>query len=342
MRIRWRSFEIPSSVTCEQETRSDNYGKFVIEPFERGFGVTVGNSLRRILLSSIEGAAVTSVKIEGVQHEFSTLTGVYEDVTNIILNIKRLRLRLKSDEIATLDIFRDKKGDITSGDITYPSNVEIVDTKHPIATLTQDIPFKVEMRAARGRGYLTAEENSRGDNEIGVIWVDSSFSPVTRVRYKTEDTRVGQLTNYDRLIMEIWTNGTIPPEMALVEAAKILRKHLNPFVQYTEIGYEVQETSGLSSPDEVIAPPPPDQEELQKKLGLAISALGLSVRAYNCLEAENIETVGDLVGRTEEEMLKVRNFGKTSLVEIREKLGELGLKLGMAVAAVNSENGKGS
>ncbi len=342
MRIRWRDFEIPSSVTCEQETRSDNYGKFVIEPFERGFGVTVGNSLRRILLSSIEGAAVTSVKIEGVQHEFSTLTGVYEDVTNIILNIKRLRLRLKSDERATLDIFRDKKGDVTSGDITYPSNVEIVDTEHPIATLTQDIPFKVEMRAARGRGYLTAEENSRGDSEIGVIWVDSSFSPVTRVRYKTEDTRVGQLTNYDRLIMEIWTNGTMPPEMALVEAAKILRKHLNPFVQYTEIGYEVQETSGLSSPDEVIAAPPPDQEELQKKLGLAISALGLSVRAYNCLEAENIETVGDLVGRTEEEMLKVRNFGKTSLVEIREKLGELGLKLGMAIAAVNSENGKGS
>jgi DNA-directed RNA polymerase subunit alpha len=344
MRIRWRDFEIPSSVTCDQETRTSSYGKFVIEPFERGFGVTVGNSLRRILLSSLEGAAITSIKIDGVQHEFSTLTGVYEDVTDIVLNVKRLRLRVTSGEDARLEVFREKKGEISAGEIKCPPEVEILDANQPIASLTQDIPFRLELRAARGRGYATAEENSKGDNEIGVIWLDSSFSPVTRVRYKTEDTRVGQLTNYDRLILEIWTNGTIKPELALVEAAKILRKHLNPFIQYTEIGYEAQEHSGLTQVEEAM-PVGPSQEEIQRKLDLSISALGLSVRAYNCLEAENIQTVRDLVGRTEEEMLKVRNFGKTSLVEIREKLQELGLKLGMpglAGAAANSDNGKGN
>ena len=344
MRIRWRDFEIPSSVTCDQDTRTSSYGKFVIEPFERGFGVTVGNSLRRILLSSLEGAAITSIKIDGVQHEFSTLTGVYEDVTDIVLNVKRLRLRVTSGEDARLEVFREKKGEISAGEIKCPPEVEILDANQPVASLTQDIPFRLELRAARGRGYATAEENSKGDNEIGVIWLDSSFSPVTRVRYKTEDTRVGQLTNYDRLILEIWTNGTIKPELALVEAAKILRKHLNPFIQYTEIGYEAQEHSGLTQVEEAM-PVGPSQEEIQRKLDLSISALGLSVRAYNCLEAENIQTVRDLVGRTEEEMLKVRNFGKTSLVEIREKLQELGLKLGMpglAGAAANSDNGKGN
>ncbi len=336
MRIRWRDFEIPSSVTCDQDTRTDEYGKFIIEPFERGFGVTVGNSLRRILLSSLEGAAVTSVKIEGVQHEFSTLTGVYEDVTNIILNLKSLRLKIDTASDAVLEIFKDKKGDVTAADIQAPEGVEVLDPDFHIATLTQDIPFRVELRATKGRGYLTAEENSKGDNEIGLIWVDSSFSPVTRVRYKTEDTRVGQLTNYDRLIMEIWTDGTIQPELALVEAAKILRKHLNPFIQYTDIGFRRSEGTALSAPEEipVQVDEGPSQEEIQKKFGLNISALGLSVRAYNCLEAENIQTVGDLVARTEDDMLKVRNFGKTSLDEIREKLTDLGLKLGMPVPAM--------
>lgn len=332
MRIRWKDFEIPSSVTCDQETRSETYGNFHIEPFERGFGVTVGNSLRRILLSSLEGAAVTSIKIEGVQHEFSTLTGVYEDVTDIVLNVKRLLFSLKTGDVAVLEVFRDKKGPITAGDITHPSNVEIVDPGQPIATLTQDIPFRMELRIGKGRGYNTAEENSEGDNEIGVIWVDSSFSPVSRVRYKTEDTRVGQKTNYDRLLLEIWTNGTVAPDLALVEAAKILRKHLNPFVQYTEIGYELQEESGLAS-EEPVGIAQPDNEEVQKKLELPISALDLSVRAYNCLESENIRTLRDLVRRSEEAMLKVRNFGKTSLVEIKKKLEEFGLELGMNVPA---------
>ncbi len=335
MRVRWRDFEIPSSVTCEQETYSPTYGKFLIEPFERGFGITVGNSLRRILLSSLEGAAVTSVKIEGAQHEFATLAGVYEDVTDIVLNVKGLLLRLSSGDEATLEVFRDKKGEIKAGDIRIPSHLEIVDPDYHIATLTQDIPFRMELKVAKGRGYATAEENSEGDNEIGLIWVDSSFSPVTRVRYRTENTRVGQLTNYDRLIMEIWTNGTVSPEMALVEAAKILRKHLNPFIQYTDIGYELQHENGLAS--EEPAPVIADTEDVEKKLSLPISALDLSVRAYNCLEAENINTLGDLVRRSEEEMLQVRNFGKTSLVEIKKKLEDLGLALGMEVAGDNGQ-----
>lgn len=347
MRIRWRDFEIPSSVTCDQETRSSTYGRFLIEPFERGFGVTVGNSLRRILLSSLEGAAVTSIKIEGVQHEFSTLTGVYEDVTDIVLNVKGLLLKLDDVDTARLEIFRDRKGEVTAGSIKAPESVEVIDPDYHIATLTQDVPFRMEIDVARGRGYSTAEENSRGDEEIGLIWVDSSFSPVTRVRYKTEDTRVGQLTNYDRLILEIWTNGTIKPELALVEAAKILRKHLNPFVQYTDIGYELQRESGLGAEE----PPPEmptgaDLEELRKKLSLPISALELSVRAYNCLEAENINTLYDLVSRSEEEMLKVRNFGKTSLVEIKEKLEAMGLELGMPIPdagnGVGFEGGSGA
>ncbi len=339
MRIRWRDFEIPSSVTCEPETHSPTYGKFLIEPFERGFGVTVGNSLRRILLSSIEGAAVTCVKIEGVQHEFSTLAGVYEDVTDIVLNVKGLRFKLDEDDSARLELFREKKGEVKAGDLKAPETVEIIEPDYHIATLTQDIPFRMELDIARGRGYATAEENSEGDNEIGLIWVDSSFSPVTRVRYKTEDTRVGQLTNYDRLILEIWTNGTVKPEMALVEAAKILRKHLNPFVQYTDLGYELQGEGGLDGEETVAVQAGPSSEELQKKLDLPISALDLSVRAYNCLEAENIRTLHDLVSRSEEEMLKVRNFGKTSLVEIKQKLENFGLELGMAIPGGGRGNG---
>src|ERR1041384_8001801 len=245
MRIRWRDFEIPNSVTVEEETHPPRYGKFFIEPFERGFGVTVGNSLRRILLSSLEGAAVSSIKIEGVQHEFSTLTGVYEDVTDIILNVKNLLLVLHEGDESTLRLRKDKKGEIFAGDIEHDSNVEVANPELHIATLTQDIPFNMEMRVRRGRGYVTAEENAKGDHEIGVIWVDSAFSPVSRVRYKTEDTRVGQVTNYDRLILEIWTNGTTSPEMGLVESAKILRKHLNPFVQYAELGVQLQKDNGM-------------------------------------------------------------------------------------------------
>lgn len=330
MRIRWRDFEIPNSVICEESSRTSTYGKFMVEPFERGFGVTVGNSLRRILLSSLEGASVVSVRIEGVQHEFSTLSGVYEDVTDIVLNIKNLLFILYDGDEAELKIRADKKGEVRGADIQHGPEVRIVNPDLLIATLTQDVPLHIDLSIRKGRGYWTSEENSRGDNEIGVIWVDSSFSPVSRVRYKTEDTRVGQLTNYDRLILEIWTNGTLSPEMALVEASKILRRHLNPFIQYADLGQSMQVDGGLSSDENFLTS---DGDERRRKLDMPIGSLDLSVRAQNCLEGQEIKTVGDLVKRNEADLLKVRNCGKTTLLEIKTKLREFGLALGMSTAS---------
>lgn len=326
MRIRWRDFEIPNSVICEESTRSTTYGKFMVEPFERGFGVTVGNSLRRILLASLEGAAVVSVRIEGVQHEFSTLTGVYEDVTDIILNIKNLLFILYDGDVAELRIRADKKGEVRAADIQHGPEVRIVNPDLLIATLTQDVPLHIDLTVRKGRSYWTAEENSKGDTEIGVIWVDAAFSPVSRVRYKTEDTRVGQLTNYDRLILEIWTNGTLSPEMALVESSKILRRHLNPFIQYQDLGHSLQVEGGLSVDENFLTS---DVDERRRKLEMPVTTLELSVRAQNCLEGQEIKTVGELVKRTEADLLKVRNFGKTTLLEIKTKLREFGLALGM-------------
>ncbi len=327
MRIRWRDFEIPNSVICEDSTRTPDYGKFIVEPFERGFGTTVGNSLRRILLSSLEGAAIVRAKIEGAQHEFSTLSGVYEDVTDIILNLKSVLLVLFDGEVADMRIRRDKKGEVRAADIEHGPEVKIVNPDLLIATLTEDVPFHVDLEVRKGRGYLTAEENAEGDNEIGVIWMDSSFSPVSRVRTNTEDTRVGQVTNYDRLILEIWTSGTVAPEMALVEAAKILRKHLNPFIQYQDIGYTLQRDEAMLQEEALVD----DSEEFRRKLTMPVTNLDLSARALNCLETAEIKVVGDLVGRSETELLKVRNFGRTTLLEIQTKLGNFGLSLGMNV-----------
>src|SRR5437588_9205303 len=239
MRIRWRGLELPSRVVSDRTTLTDTYGKFMAEPFERGFGVTVGNSLRRILLSSLEGSAVTRVKIQGVQHEISTIPGVVEDVTDIVLNIKSLVVKNASDQPQTIRIDRHEKGVVTAANIIAPEAVQIINPEHIIATLTDDVPFVVELRVENGRGYRMAEENVQQEREIGIIPVDSSFSPVVRVKYEIEDTRVGQRTNYDKLIMEVWTNGTITPQMAIVEGAKILRKHLNPFIQYAEPGPEI-------------------------------------------------------------------------------------------------------
>ena len=337
MRIRWRDFEIPNSVICEEESRTATYGKFIVEPFERGFGVTVGNSLRRILLSSLEGSAVVNAKIEGAQHEFTSMTGVFEDVTDVILNIKNVLLKLEGDtREAQLEIQVDKKGEVTAADIRHGPEVTIVNPELHIATLTQDIPFKVDLTARKGRGYSTAEENSSGDNEIGVVWIDSAFSPVSRVRYKTENTRVGQRTNYDRLILEVWTNGAVAPEMALVEASKILRRHLNPFIQYADLGYRLQGDNGLAVEEPVSSP---DIDDLRRKLELPISSLDLSVRAYNCLDGESIKSVGELVSWKEADLLKVRNFGKTTLVEIKAKLEDMGLQLGMEVPALEGSAG---
>ncbi len=337
MRIRWRGLELPSQVLKDEVVSTRTYGRFVIEPFERGFGTTVGNSLRRILLSSLEGAAVVRVKIVGADHEFTSLPGVLEDVTDIILNIKRIVVRLEGDEPKTMRIERSTKGVVTAGDIQADAAIEVINKDHVLATLTDDVKFAVEMTVARGRGYIPAEENITPEvqDTPGIIPVDSMFSPVTRVRYKTEDTRVGQRTNYDRLILEIWTKGTISPEMALVEAAKILRKHLNPFVQYFDLGEKV-----VPAESEPVAEPAPQapgtdghpvdvDEELQQKLNMSIAELDLSVRANNCLESAHINTVGDLVRMGEPELLKVRSFGKTSLREVKRKLADIGLSLGM-------------
>jgi DNA-directed RNA polymerase subunit alpha len=337
MRIRWRDFELPTRVVLEPETASDSYGMFYVEPFERGFGTTVGNSMRRVLLSSLEGTAVTSVKIEGVLHEFTPMEGALEDVTDVILNIKNLLVRLDTDERVHLKIEVDRKGAVTAADIQPAAHAEVINPDLHIVTMTEKRPFVMEMEVGRGRGYVTAEENTREDQEIGRIPVDSIFSPVRRVRYRVENTRVGKLTNYDKLILEVWTNGTIHPEMAVIEAGKILRKHLNPFVHVHDIGAEIPAEERFEELVEAVDTGIPD---LADKLSRPISDLDLSVRASNCLAAENIFTIGELVRRTEAEMLEIRNFGKTSLKEVQKKLTELGLSLGMSVDMVGKDGGQ--
>jgi DNA-directed RNA polymerase subunit alpha len=334
MRIRWRGLELPSRVVRDEHVSTDMYGKFSAEPFERGFGTTVGNSLRRILLSSLEGAAVTHIRLKGADHEFSSLPGVTEDVTDIILNIKSLIVKSESDDTKELRLKATKAGPVTAGMIETDPSVTIVNKDLVIATLTEDVTFDMTLTVSKGRGYVTASENLADDGdeqEVGLIAVDSIYSPVTRVRYATEDARVGQKVDYDRLILEIWTNGTLTPEMALVEASKILRKHLNPFVQYFELGSDTASDEALNAIREanrsVIDP------ELQGKLDMSIQELDLSVRANNCLESAKIGTVRELVKKTESDLLKVRSFGKTSLREVKRKLADLGLSLGMDTEA---------
>ena len=323
MRIRWKEFELPSRVSIEKETHTDAYGKFIAEPFERGFGITVGNGLRRILLSSIEGSAVTSVKIGGVEHEFSTIPGVVEDTIDIILNIKNLVVKLHSDKPGKIRIETKKKGEITAGDIITDDGVEIVNEDLHIATISENKKFNVEMDVKNGRGYKTAEENGvDGGNEVGVIPIDAIFSPVRKAKIRVEETRVGRRTNYDKLIIEIWTNGVVSPEMALTEASKVFRKHLNPFVHYFELGRELPQ-AGEKQIEEVEEEVSAD--EVNKKLAVPVSELDLSVRASNCLEYANIKTLGELVIREEDELLELKNFGKTTLVEIKKKLNQLGL-----------------
>jgi len=322
MRIRWRGLELPNKVECERETLSGTYGKFVVEPFERGFGTTIGNSLRRILLSSLEGSAVTQIKIRGAQHEFTTLPGVTEDMTDIVLNVKSLIVKKHTLDTKVLLVERNTAGPVTAGDIETDGSVDIINKEHVLATLTDDVSFGLEMVVENGRGYVPAHEHSPNVQEVGIIPIDAVYSPIIRVRYEVEETRVGQKTNYDKLTLEIWTDGTVTPEMAMVEASKILRKHLNPFVQYTELGPAVHAESrgsGLLGGDAA----------LEGKLAMNISELNLSVRATNCLESENIHTVRDLVSKTEDELLEVRNFGDTTLTEVEEKLTELGLRLGI-------------
>ena len=325
MHIRWRGLELPGAVTADPKTLSSTYGKFTAEPFERGFGTTVGNSLRRVLLSSLEGSAVTQIKLAGSLHEFTTIKGVLEDVTDIVLAVKSLVVKNHSDSTRVLRVEKSTKGPITGADIQTDDAVEVVNKDLVLATLTDDVPFELEMVVENGRGYVPSSEHSQASQEIGIIPVDAVFSPVTRVKYEVEETRVGQKTNYDRLTMEIWTNGTVTPEMALVEAAKILRKHLNPFVGYTKPG----PTVSLAAPGGVLSIEAP----LESRLGMLVSELRLSLRANNCLEEAGIATLRELVSRSREELLELRNFGDTTLEEIEAKLREHGLHLGIQVPA---------
>ncbi len=329
MRIRWRGLELPSLITADSTTLTGTYGKFTAEPFERGFGVTVGNSLRRILLSSLEGSAVTQIKLHGAQHEFSSLKGVVEDATEIVLNVKSLVVKNYSEQTRVVRIEKNTKGPVTGADVRTDEQVEVINKDHLIATLTEDVPFLLEMVVENGRGYVPSNEHTPQAQEIGIIPVDAAFSPVTRVRYEVEETRVGQKTNYDKLTIEIWTNGSVSPEMALVESAKILRKHLNPFVQYNELGLMVHsESRALGA---IVLDP-----ATEAKLGMSLAELNLSVRATNCLESENITTVRDLASRTEDQLLEVRNFGETTLSEVREKLADIGLRLGMRLPSATA------
>lgn len=291
------------------------YGKFVVEPLERGYGTTLGNSLRRILLSSLPGAAVTSVQIDGVLHEFSTIPGVVEDVTEIILNLKGLSLKIHSDEEKVLEIDAEGEGQVFAGDIRTDSDVEILNPDLLIATLSSDARLHMRIHANRGRGWVSADKNKREDTPIGVIPIDSIYTPITRVNYTVENTRVGQVTNYDKLTLEVWTDGSIRPEEAVSIGAKILTEHLMLFVALTD---EAKDAEIMVEKEE---------DKKEKVLEMTIEELDLSVRSYNCLKRAGINTVQELITKTEEDMMKVRNLGRKSLEEVQEKLEELGLGL---------------
>ncbi|MCB1097406.1 MAG: DNA-directed RNA polymerase subunit alpha [Verrucomicrobiales bacterium] len=321
MSIQLAPFEMPDRLAKDEATATDFYARFTAEPFEGGYGHTVGNSLRRVLLSSLEGAAVTSVKIKGAQHEFGTLPGVVEDVIDIILNIKNLRFyHHENKEPKVLSLSVHKEGVVTAGDITEDSQYEVVNKDLVICTLDKKVKFEAEFEVRVGRGFNTNEENKRPDMAIGVIAVDSLFSPVSRVKYAVEATRVGQKTDFDKLVLDIWTDGRITPQDALTQGAAIMRHHLDVFVGYDDAAIVIDKQR------------PPESEaesELKKLLNMSVNEIELSVRAANCLNNANITTVGQLAMKSEAEMLKYRNFGKKSLNEIKDKLAELGLTLGM-------------
>lgn len=322
MGIKWRDFQLPKRLDCEESSYTETYGKFFAAPFERGYGVTLGNSLRRVLLSSVEGSAVTAVKFDGVDHEFSTIPGVLEDVTEIVLNIKNLVLNSHSKIPKTIYIKKNTKGPIKAKDIEADDTIEIINPELHIATLTKDAKFNLEMEVARGRGYVPAELNKREDQPISMIPIDSIFSPVKKVNFFVENTRVGQRTDYDKLVLEIFTNGAISPKDALLYASNILQRHLDIFVNFGQLPEEMEEEEPQMTKEEAV---------LYEKLRLPISELELSVRSSNCLREANIKMIGDLVKRTEEEMLGFKNFGKKSLTEIKELLVAMGLGLGMQV-----------
>ena len=318
--VKLARFELPNRLVRNEETATDTYAQFIAEPFERGYGHTIGNSLRRVLLSSLEGAAITSVRIAGVQHEFSSLPGVVEDVTDIVLNLKKVKFKHNDKEPRILTIKVEKEGAVTAGDILDDHIYEVVNKDQLICTLDKKVKFDCEFEVRVGRGFLTGDENKRKDQPIGVIAIDSIFSPVTRVKYSVETTRVGQMTDFDKLVLDIWTDGRITPQDSLLQASAILRHHLDVFVNYDENAVDFEEAPAESSEENAA---------LKKLLNMSVNEIELSVRAANCLNNANITSVGQLAMKSEAEMLKYRNFGKKSLNEIKDKLVELGLGLGM-------------
>jgi len=316
----WKDFEMPKRLDCDESTYTNTYGKFIAEPFERGYGTTLGNSLRRVLLSSIEGTAITSVKINGMSHEFSILDGLVEDGPQLIANIKKLILRSNSKAPKNIVLNVDKKDDVEAKDIETNETAEILNPELHIATLTKKVKLEIEMEVGRGRGYVPAERNKKEGQAIGAIPLDANYTPVKRVNFNIENARVGQITDYDKLILEIWTNGSMSPKDALLYASHILQRHLDIFVNFGKLPEEEEEKVETE-----------EERELYEKLRTPVSDLELSVRSSNCLKEARIKTIGDLVRKTEMEMLKYRNFGKKSLSEINKILGEMGLSLGIKI-----------
>jgi len=317
----WRDFAMPKKLVCEESSLTETYGKFVAEPFERGFGMTIGNCLRRVLISSIEGAAVTSIKLDGALHEFTAIPGVLEDVTQLILNVKQLVLRSHTRQPKTLVVEREKQGAVTAAEIITDETVEVINPDLTLCTLTKSKKFHMEMEVSRGRGYVPADKHRKEGQPIGAILLDAMFSPVRRVNFSVEDTRVGQVTDYDRLLLEIWTSGAMSPKDALLYASNIMQRHLDLFVNFGTLPEEPEEQ-----------PASEVSEELMEKLHTPIGELELSVRAANCLREAKIHTIGELVQKDPQELLKYRNFGKKSLGEIEELLKGMGLSLGMTVS----------
>jgi DNA-directed RNA polymerase subunit alpha len=322
----WKGFQKPKRLEIDTETLTSTYGKFYAQPFERGFGTTVGNALRRVLLSSIEGAAITAVKIEGVLHEFSSLPGVVEDVTDIILNLKQIPIKMHTSEEKILTLEVERKGKVTAADLQGDSSVEILDPDAPIATLSENGQLRAELRVSTGRGYVSADKNFDDDMGIGYIPIDSVHSPVRRVNYHVEAARIGQATDYDRLVLEVWTNGTISPTDAVGLAATLLRDHLTIFVN-------ADHETALEGAGEGELP-----ENLAEYLNKSVDELELSVRSANCLKNAGIRTIRDLVQRTEKDMLETKNFGRKSLNEIKDILRPMGLSLGMELEPVEAKS----
>ena len=320
MPVRLGRFEMPKRLQKDAASTTDTYAKFVADPFETGYGHTIGNSLRRVLLSSLEGAAITSIKVDGAMHEFTTIDGVVEDVTDIVLNLKKIKLKAHTRDEQTLLLSVNKEGPVTAADIQFNQNVELVNPDQHICTLDKKKKFEMELTVKIGRGFCPSDENKKTGQAIGVVAIDSIFSPVTRVRYSVESARVGNRTDYDKLILEIWTDGRITPDDALTQASVVLQKHLDVFALYDKNAIEFEEA--VDKQDE-------EKTKMKKLLNMSVNEIELSVRAANCLNNANITSVGQLAQKTEQEMLKYRNFGKKSLNEIKDKLTGLGLSLGM-------------